>query len=87
MILTGFSVSPCLTRSRVLSGFDFAENGVFAVEPIGRDVGNKELAAVGAGAGIGHGKRADFMLVRIAFKFVFEVVTGTAAAGARGISP
>ena len=35
-----------------------AEDGVSAVEPVGRGKGDEELAAIGAGTGIGHGQQA-----------------------------
>ena len=86
-MVTLVSVSPCLvalTTSWPLS--HFAEDGVFAVEPIGHDVGDEELAAVGAGAGVGHRERSDLVLVRIAFELVFEAIAGAAAAGAGGVA-
>jgi len=60
---------------------DLAEDGVFAVEPIGCDVGNEKLTAVGVRAGVRHGQGADLMFVRIVFYFVLEPVTRAAAAG------
>ncbi len=51
---------------------DLAEDGVAAVQPIGLDVGDEELAAVGVRAGVGHRQRADLMLHAILF--VFELV-------------
>jgi hypothetical protein len=38
----------------VLPFEDLAEDGMLAVEPIGDDVSDEELTAVGAGSGIGH---------------------------------
>src|SRR5262249_13914836 len=58
---------------------NLAEYGVFAVEPIGRDVGNEKLAAVGIRAGVGHGQAADLMFMGI--DFVFELVTRAATPG------
>src|SRR5690606_16528823 len=46
----------------VLAFDHLAEHGVFAVQPRARHVGDEELAAIGAGAGIGH--RQDTALVR-----------------------
>jgi len=37
---------------------DFAEDGVLAGEPAGVGDGHEELAAVGVGAGVGHGEFA-----------------------------
>src|SRR5262249_14082718 len=54
---------------------------MFAVEPIGCDVGNEKLTAVGVRAGVRHGQAADLMFVWIVFYFVFEPVTRAAAAG------
>src|SRR5438045_2418613 len=68
--------------SAVLPLMHFADHGVRAVEPVGHDVGDEELAPVGAGSGIGHGERADLVLVRVPLKFIFEAISGTAAAGA-----
>ncbi|KAG1438240.1 hypothetical protein G6F57_019936 [Rhizopus arrhizus] len=51
---------------------DLAEHGVAAVQPIGLDVGDEELAAVGVRAGVGHRQRAD--LVLHAVLLVFELV-------------
>ena len=42
---------------------DFAEDDVPAVEPGGDDGGDEELAAVGVGAGVGHGEH-EGLLVR-----------------------
>src|SRR3984957_17818831 len=55
-----------------------AENGVFAVEPIGGDVRNEELAAVCVRAGVGHGKGANFVLAGIVPRLVGKSVAGAA---------
>jgi len=60
---------------------NLAEHGVFAVQPIGRDVGNEKLAAVCVRAGVRHGQTADLMFARIVFYFVFESITRAAATG------
>ncbi len=67
----------------VLAAGDLAENGVLAVQPIGDDVRDEKLAAVGVRAGVGHRERADLVLVRIALGLVFELVAGAAAAAGR----
>jgi len=38
----------------ILRAVDGAEDGMLAVKPRGRDMGDEELTAVGAGSGIGH---------------------------------
>src|SRR5690606_25520878 len=62
---------------------DLAEHGVAAVQPVGLDVGDEELAAVGVGAGIGHGQHAALVRDAVA-GFVLEAVAGAATAGALG---
>ena len=60
---------------------DLAEDGVLAVEPIGLDVGDVELAAVRVRSGIGHGEGTYLVLKPfIAGEFVVEAVAGAAAA-------
>src|SRR5690349_10270267 len=70
----------------ILAAGDLPEHGVLAIEPIGDDVGDEELAAVGIGSGVGHGEGADFMLIRIAPGLVLKFIAGSAAAGAGGIA-
>src|ERR1700676_3534471 len=65
----------------VLAAGDRSEDGMLAIQPVGGDVCNEELAAVGIGPGIGHGERTDFVLVGIAFGLVFKAVAWTAAPG------
>ena len=61
-----------------------AEDGVFAVEPVGDDVGDEELAAVGVGAGVGHREGADLVLVwGCLADFVGEFVARAAACRCR----
>ena len=38
----------------ILALRDAAEDGVFAIEPSGRHMSDEKLAAIGAGAGVGH---------------------------------
>src|SRR5580704_2862500 len=64
----------------------FAENAVLVVEPGRGGNGDKELAAVGAGAGIGHGEQAVPGMIEVLMKFVGEFVAGAAAAGAFGVA-
>ena len=47
----------------VLAFEDLAEYAVLAVEPVGDDVGDKELAAVGVGPGVGHGQHARLVVL------------------------
>ena len=49
-------------------------------------MGDEELAAIGAGSGIRHGKHARLVAQRVALELVREGVTGTAAAGACGVA-
>ena len=61
---------------------DGAEDAVFAVEPRGGDVGDEELAAVGARAGVGHGEDAGPGVAERLVELVRELIAGAAAAGA-----
>lgn len=60
---------------------DFAEYGVAVVEEGGGDVGDEELGAVGAWAGVGHGEDARFVVAEGGVEFVGEFVAWAAAAG------
>ena len=60
---------------------NLAEHRVLAVQPVGLDVGDEELAAIGVGAGIGHGQHATLMLHTVV-GFVLEAVARAAATGA-----
>src|SRR5512143_17694 len=53
-----------------------AEDGVLAVEPGSRHVGDEELAAVGAGAGVGHGQDARAAVLERRVKLVGKGVAG-----------
>src|SRR5579862_6541258 len=77
-------VALCNFIHDILSGLilHLAENGVFAVQPIGGNMGDEELAAVGVGACIGHGKRAGLVFAGIIFYFVRKLISRTARAGA-----
>jgi len=66
----------------VLAFDHFAEDGVLVVEPAGGGNGDKKLAAIGVGSGIGHGKFAGFGMLERRMKFVGEFVAGAAHAGA-----
>jgi len=69
----------------VFAAGHLTEDGVLVIEIGAVDVGDEELAAVGAGSGVGHGDDSRLVaLVGAAFDFVFEAVAGTAAAGAFG---
>jgi hypothetical protein len=63
---------------------DFAEDGVFIVEPGRGGDGDEKLAAVGMGTGVGHGEEALFPVVEGGMEFVGEFVAGSAAAGTFG---
>lgn len=59
---------------------------MFAVEPRGGDVGDEELAAVRARAGVGHGEDAGFAVAEGFVELVRELVAGTAGAVAARIA-
>src|SRR5690606_36494497 len=61
---------------------DLAEDGVAAVQPGGGDMGDEELAAIGAGAGIGHGQLARGIVAQVRADLVLEAVARAAGAGA-----
>src|SRR5580704_9665444 len=63
-----------------------AEDAVLVVEPRRGGDGDKELAAVGAGAGIGHGEQAVLRMSEVLMEFVAEFVAGAAAASAFGVA-
>ncbi len=50
-------------------------------------MGDKELATVGSGPCVRHGKDAGFVVFELWFALVFEAVAGAAAARARGVAP
>src|SRR5579864_2529961 len=70
----------------ILTLRDLPKNSVFTIQPIRCDVGDEELAAVGVGAGVGHGERADLVFAGVVAGFVLETVPGTAAAGRGGVA-
>ena len=65
----------------VLTGFHAAEHGVLPVQPSCFHMGDEELAAIGAGTGVGHGKGAR-RVFQVTFAFVSELVARAACAGA-----
>src|SRR6516162_1035789 len=71
----------------VLAFDDFTKDGVIASQPGGWRNSDEELAAVGIGAGVGHGELAGLVeSVRRAFGFVLEAIAGAAHAGAGGVA-
>src|SRR5580704_2374941 len=62
----------------------FAENAVLVVKPGRGCNGDKELAAIGTRAGIGHGEQTGLGMLEVLMKLVGEFVAGAAAAGAFG---
>ena len=56
----------------ILAGDHLAENGMLAVEVGLRRMGDEELAAVGVGAGVGHGEGACPVRQGVALRFVGE---------------
>ena len=65
---------------------DAPEHGVLAVEVRRGLVGDEELRAVRAGAGVGHGEHARAVVAQARVELVGEPVAGAAAAGARGVA-
>jgi hypothetical protein len=65
----------------ILRPDDFPEDRMTVVKPGSRYMGDEELAAVGVGTGICHGKYAGFAVSQALGKLIFEAVTGTAGAG------
>ena len=66
----------------ILGAIDCAEDGVLAIEPGGGDMGDEELAAIGARARIGHGEETGAIMLESWSKFVGKFVAGAAHAGA-----
>ena len=76
--------APLMSLCLVGVAGDLAEHGMFAVEPVGGHVGDEELAAVGAGAGVGHGQDAGAVVAQFGGALVGESITGSPGAGAKG---
>ena len=70
----------------VLAFGDFTEDGVFSVEPIGGDVGDKELTAVGTWACVSHREDAGLAVFEGGVELVAEAVTGAAHTAAGGVA-
>src|SRR5580704_6741169 len=70
----------------ILARGDLAEDGVLAIQPIGSNVGDEELAAIGVRTGIGHRERAHLMAIGIALGLILELIAGAAAAAGRRIA-
>ncbi len=64
-----------------------AKDAVFAIQPVGGNVGDKELAAVGAGTGIGHTEDARSIMFESGIELIFELISGSTSACAGGIAP
>src|SRR5262245_47786227 len=71
----------------ILAFYDLAEHAVFAVEPWGRFLDDKELATVGIGSGVSHGQDARFRVLEIGIEFVLEAISRTTGAVAQRIAP
>ena len=65
---------------------DFAKHGVFAVEMRRGEVGDEKLRTIRMWARIRHRQNTGATVLQAGVKFVFELVAGTAAAGAFGIA-
>src|SRR5690606_10378623 len=57
-----------------------------AVQPRGFLVGDEELAAIGARAGVGHGKNAGAIVLQGGIKLILELVSGATVADAKWTS-
>ena len=75
-----------------LSGDYRTENAVFAVQPRGGNVGDKELASVRIGTGVCHGEDSRTVVFEYELSFVIpgklivELITGTSVTFCRGIT-
>ena len=70
----------------VLPGDHLAEDGVAVVEPGRRHHGDEELAAVGVGAGVGHGQQARLVELAAALELVLELVARAAGAATERVA-
>src|ERR1700722_991445 len=70
----------------VLAGGNLPENSVLAVQPIGGDMSDEKLAAIGIRTCIGHRQRADLVAMGIALGLILELIAGAAATAGRGIA-
>ena len=70
----------------VLALGHFAEDRVLAIEPRTGHVRDEKLAAVRAGAGVGHRENAGLRVLERLVDLVGEIVAGAAAAGARRVA-
>jgi len=88
----GVALADVVDDGLVSIGADFAEDGVLAVQPISRHVGNEELRAVGAlpgpgFAGISHGQQAGAIELEVGAALIVKLVTGATAARTLGVAP
>ena len=67
----------------ILSGHHMTEDRMFAVQMRGRHMGDEELAAVGVGAGVGHGEDAGARMLQGRIDLVGEGVARTAGPGSQ----
>src|SRR5262249_38233769 len=71
----------------ILPFHQFAEDGVLAREPLRRRNSDEELRAVGVRASVSHRQFARFVeIMRRAFGFVFELISGPPEAGSGGVA-
>ncbi len=70
----------------VLSGGDFAKDGVFVIQPGSGHMGDEKLTAIGGGAAIGHREKAGFVVFERGNELVAEIIAGAARSGAGGIA-
>src|SRR5271165_665471 len=70
----------------VLSTANLAEDRMLAVQPVGRDMGDEELAAVRVRTGIGHRQRTHLMKIWVAFGFIRKSIPRAAASTPHGIA-
>ncbi len=70
----------------VLAFGDFTEDRVLAIQMWGGEVSDEELAAIGAGSGIGHRENAGLGVFQRAVEFIREFVARAAGASAGRIT-
>ena len=70
----------------ILALAGLTEDGMLAIEVRGGSVGDEELAAIGPGTGIGHGKDSGLVVAEVALALILKGISWAAPAGSRGIA-
>ena len=63
-----------------------AEKRVVLIKCVVGLLGDEELAAVGVGAGVGHGQAAGLVEVQIWIEFILKLIAGVSQAGSRRVA-